>query len=314
MMRFRKPMIVACLMAALVSPLAQSSALANPVEQLDIGRLKIEQQSGSYIQFDLKDGKSIRVDDRGGAFWPQIATDSHGRFYIGDKILSADTGRLIADDHKLERVILGPHYRIEPDASGRAFRIAEGRETCTLRLKSLGFQAKDARALELLKNTSIRFVDSSGPLIGLLTFVSNEPSDTRYRTVKIEPESCRIVASTDLGNPDNLVELGWSPQGHWWIVGSTETTLLRSNDGARWSVVKLPEQISELVSAYVADDQHIWLAAVDSTLALDDGPLIVHSEDGGKSWAPLKWGDPLIKDIPPFWLEGQIRAHAKEMN
>jgi photosystem II stability/assembly factor-like uncharacterized protein len=97
-------------------------------------------------------------------------------------------------------------------------------------------------------------------------------------------------------------------------VGSTETTLLRSNDGARWSVVKLPEQISELVSAYVADDQHIWLAAVDSTLALDDGPLIVHSEDGGKSWAPLKWGDPLIKDIPPFWLEGQIRAHAKEMN
>ena len=78
--------------------------------------------------------------------------------------------------------------------------------------------------------------------------------------------------------------------------------------------MKLPDNISELISAYVADDQHIWLAATDSTLALDAGPLVVYSQDGGKSWVPLKWGDPLIKDIPPFWLEGQIRSRGKEIN
>ena len=313
-MQIRKSVIFACAALALLQPLSQSSALANPVVQLDIGDLKIEQQYGSFIKFDVKDGKPIQVTDRGGAYWPPIATDSQGVFYIGDKILSADTGRLVKDEHRPDLVILGSHYRIEPNASGKAFRIARGKQMCTLKLDQLGIHANDARAIELLKNTSVRFVDSSGPLIALVTLLGDRPSDTRYRTVSIAPGSCRIDASADLGNPDYLVELGWSPQGHWWMAGSTENTLLRSNDGAHWSAMKLPDNMSELISAYVADDRHIWLAATDSTLALDAGPLVVYSQDGGKSWVPLKWGDPLIKEIPPFWLEGQMRSRGKEIN
>ena len=173
-MQIRKSVIFACAALALLQPLSQSSALANPVVQLDIGDLKIEQQYGSFIKFDVKDGKPIQVTDRGGAYWPPIATDSQGVFYIGDKILSADTGRLVKDEHRPDLVILGSHYRIEPNASGKAFRIARGKQMCTLKLDQLGIHANDARAIELLKNTSVRFVDSSGPLIALRHFIGRQ--------------------------------------------------------------------------------------------------------------------------------------------
>jgi len=89
------------------------------------------------------------------------------------------------------------------------------------------------------------------------------------------------------------------------FAGSTGNTLLRSNDGAHWSVMKLPGDISELVNACVADDQHISLAATDSKPALDAGPLVVHSQDTGKSWGPLKWGDPLSGKFRRSGLKGR---------
>lgn len=312
-MRIRNATSVARVAAACALACWQTLSVANPVLHLDIGNLAIRQQEGAFIQIDTKDGKSIHVDDRAGAHWPPIATDSDGMFYVGDKVVSSRTGRLVADGRSAGLVILGAHYRIQPDAAGKRLRVTHGTHACAFSPDALGLRSQGgARSMDLMKNAALRLVDADGPLVGLVTLLGDGPADTRYRAVKIAGDSCRVVSSTDLGNPDNLVQLGWSKAGHWWIVGSIENTLLLSSDGEHWTTRKLPDTISELVSAHLESDQRIWLAAVDSRLPLEAGPLIVFSPDGGKSWTPLKWGDPLIKEIPPYWLDGQMRARGKE--
>ncbi|MCX4163677.1 MULTISPECIES: hypothetical protein [Paraburkholderia] len=159
-----------------------------------------------------------------------------------------------------------------------------------------------------------QFCADINTLVALVTLPGEQPADTRYGAIRISQGNCRVLSTTDLGNPDYLVELGWSPVGRWWIVGSNLNTLLRSGDGEHWTDAKLPSTISELVSAYVANDDVIWLAAIDSTLPLAAGPLIVRSQDAGKTWTPLKWGDPLLREVPSAWLEGQMRVNGKERN
>lgn len=286
----------------------------NPVVQLKLGDLTLRQQYGAFVDFGLSDGKFVRVEDRAGAYWPPIASDESGLFYVGSKVISTQTGKIVEDMHQPGLLMLGSHYAVAPSRSGDALRVLRQGGECTVAMNALGLGDREESAAELLKNTTLRFVDSSGPLVGLVTFVADKPADTRYRAVKIKGDSCRVLSSTDLGNPDNLVELGWSPKGRWWIVGSTENTLLRSRDGEHWSTMKLPSNISEVISAYVSDDNDIWLAALDSRVSLDDGPQIVHSADAGKTWTALKWDDELAKRIPAYWLEGQMRAFGKELN
>lgn len=62
---------------------------------------------------------------------------------------------------------------------------------------------------------------------------------------------------------------------------------------------------------YQVSDGRIGLSR-EIRLALDAGPLVVFSPDGGKSWTPLKWGDPLLKEMPPYWFDGQMRARGIE--
>ena len=288
---------------------------SNPVVELKLDRLTVRQQYGAFVDFGLSDGKFVRVEDRGGAYWPTIASDENGLFYVGSKVISAQTGRIVVDMRQPGLLMLGSHYAVAPSNSGDALRVLRQGGECTVDMNALGLGDSDQSAGELLKNTTLRFVDSSGRLVGLVTFVGDKPADTHYSVVKIAGDSCRVLSSTQLGNPDNLVELGWSPKGRWWIVGSTENTLLRSQDGEHWSTMKLPSNISEVVGAYVSDENDIWLAAVDSRLPIDDGPQIVHSDDGGKTWTALRWDDNALKQrIPAYWLEGRMRAFGRELN
>ena len=310
----RCPLLLAALFA-LSTLCGPAVAEGNPVEELKLDRLTIRQQYGAFVDFGLSDGKFVRVEDRAGAYWPTIAADENGLFYVGSKVISAQTGRVVVDMRQPGLLMLGSHYAVAPTKSGDALRVLRQGGECTLDLDSLGLGDSDESAGELLKNTTLRFVDSSGPLLGLVTFVADKPADTHYEVAKIAGDSCRVLSSTKLGNRDNLVELGWSPKGAWWIVGSTENPLLRSKDGEHWSTMKLPSNISEVVSAYVSDDKEIWLAALDSRLPIDQGPQIVHSDDGGKTWAALTWDDEALKNrIPSYWLEGRMRAFGRELN
>ena len=72
--------------------------------------------------------------------------------------------------------------------------------------------------------------------------------------------------------------------------------------------LKLPQQFFELMSAYIPEKNDIWLAGQDGNDPAVDAPDLMHSADGGKTWQTLKWNSPLLRQIPKYWLEGQMRA------
>ncbi len=281
----------------------------NPTHRLQIGRLTIYQKSTAYLYFVLADGHRVDVSDTAGFLWPPVATDEHGRFYIGTKSLDSRSGDLIGVDKEKGALVLGANYTVAADDARQSVRIQHAGRECTVGIKKLGLNSADGRASDLLRGV-IRFVDADGPLVGLVTLGGNEAGDTRYLAVRISADTCR-VESTDLGNPDLLVEIGWTPAGHWWITGSKEGTLLRSEDGKKWATMHIPDRITGLISAYFVAPDSIWLAANYDAAGTQDDPELVYSEDGGKSWAPLTWASKRLSQVPPYWLEGQLRARGK---
>lgn len=304
--------IYASLAATAFLCFGQIASADNPLLKLDMGQLKIFQKYGAFVKFELKNGEIIQVEDKAGTYWPPINMSSRGVIYLGDKVIDSASGTLIRDEKNPNLVAVGGHLTIIANNQRRSISLVRDGRRCEIPLRSFGERATDQKVVDLLKDTSLRFVDSDGPLVVLVTSFGSAPSDTTYRILTIAQDACRIDSSVNIGNPDYLVELGWSPEGHWWIIGSTENTLLRSSDGKAWTTIRLPETISELTSAYVSDSKEIWLAAVDSRLPLDAGPLLINSKDGGNSWVPLTWDSPLMKELPKYWLEGQMRAHGKE--
>jgi hypothetical protein len=129
-------------------------------------------------------------------------------------------------------------------------------------------------------------------------------NEYRFKLVKLD--NC-VQSTISLGNQDRFIELGWTKQGGWWLVGSSEQTLLRSLSGEKWISVKLPSAISALVSAYAVSDRQIWLGASLGTDVRDDDPMLLKSEDGGRNWVTIRKGAPDFDHVPQGWLEGQER-------
>ncbi|KKL31522.1 hypothetical protein WR30_33075 [Burkholderia contaminans FFH2055] len=294
--------------AASVADAANSGA-DNPVHKLEIGRLTIFQKYSEYLRFVLADDRQIAVTDTAGFYWPLVSADTQGRFYIGNRVIDSANGRVVKTDADRRAIVLGAHYTVSADDVRHSVKVRRGGHECEVNVRKLGLDPADGSASEFLRGV-VRFVDADGPLVGLVTLGGNQAGDTRYLAVSISPETC-AVKSTDLGNPDYLFELGWTPNGHWWITGTTEGTLIRSDDGITWATTQLPDTISQVVSAYVADPNHVWLAANYAHMADKDNPEIVYSEDGGKTWTPLTWQSGLKSRIPPYWLEGQMRSRSK---
>jgi hypothetical protein len=283
----------------------------NPTQQLEIGRLTIDQKPTVSLRFVLSNGRRIDVSDTAGFYWPPVATDQQGRFYIGRASVDSRSGRLFRVNGDKKAIVLGSHYTVSADDVHRAVQIWRGAHECTIGIDKFGLGSANGRVSDFLRGV-IRFVDADGPLVALVTLDGREAGDTHYLAVSILPDSCDVEA-TDLGNPDLLVEIGWTPRGHWWIAGSKEGTLIRSEDGRHWVTTHLPENISELTSAYVVAPGSIWLAANDAAQGISDNPELIYSEDNGKSWIPLTWNSQWMRNIPPYWLEGQMRARGKSV-
>ena len=73
-------------------------------------------------------------------------------FYVGNKVISAQTGRVVVDMRQPGLLMLGSHYAVAPTKSG----VGSGRAG-----------------------------NASGPLLGLVTFVADKPADTHYEVAKI---------------------------------------------------------------------------------------------------------------------------------
>lgn len=315
MMRYRKCVRLVVGIALLIFGVVVSAADArnsdvdNPVHKLKVGRLTIFQKYTEYLRFMLAGGRLIAVSDIAGVYWPPIASDGQGRFYVGNKSIDSNSGRIIYGDSDRKAIVLGSHYTVSPDDTNESVKVQHDGRVCRIGIRNLGLDPADGSVSDLLHGV-IRFVDSDGPLVGLVTLGGSQAGNTHYLAIRISPDTCH-VDSANLGNPDLLVELGWTPAGHWWITGSTEGTLIRSDDGRKWTTTRLPESISELVSAYVVDQTHIWLAASDSKSFNQDSPQIVYSEDGGNTWTPLAWHRNWMSRVPPYWLEGQMRSRSE---
>jgi len=231
--------------------------------------------------------------------------NDRGMIFFEDKIIDSVSGEIVRDFKKSDIVMPGPHYKIEVNKRKNLLVISRGHKICNVPLATFGFKTKKDNIFD---DSLMSFVDSSGPLVALLINRGHDMANTRYYAVSFQTDSCRVESSVNFGYPDNLIELGWSPRGGWWIVGIKEVTLLRSNDGKIWRSVSLPEEFSELMSAYIVNDNDIWLAANDGRIHDTDGPMLINSSDGGKTWVPVTWDSPLIKKVPLNWLEGQLRV------
>lgn len=288
--------------------LAQSSAL-----EFELGSTRVYQKYGDFLRFALKDGRTIHVEDRAGSYWPPVHIDDRGFIYVGDKIIDSRTGVLIRDRNRPGTVIVGPHIEVASAPSGDSLSLLRTDGSCEIPLSALQ-KGLTGTSTESVLHGRVRFAESTNTLAVLSSVFTDEGDKLAYRASIIDPQSCRVVAGVDLGNPDLLVELGWSQAGGFWIVGAQEPTLLRSDDGKRWATVTLPSHFSELMSAYIPANGDIWLAALDGNRAdAVDSPALIHSADNGKSWQTLTWGSPLLTQVPKYWLEGQLRAHGREV-
>jgi hypothetical protein len=165
------------------------------------------------------------------------------------------------------------------------------------------------RAAAVLRKENIKFSSTADALLALVAQFGTDGRVSNYIIEKIDLGRCTIPFQRNIGNPDLLVELGHSVKAGWWVTGSIEQTLMRSDDGQHWRNVNLPPEISSLVSAYFTGPQEIWLAAILSDEITTSPYLLVYSQDGGRQWRNVLEDDPVLRRLPSGWLDGQKRGN-----
>ena len=270
-----------------------------------LGALPVKEDATSIV---IEAPHPLHIDIlAGGHTWPLLNLDEDGNIYVGDRIVNArQPQNIFSYSHKgggEKTIALSHGYRV--DIHDKAYQFTKGRVACTLAQRQLGLSGT-RDAFDALKHGNIVFRASDQKVLALAARLGDDNSETTYSVFDIDTGHCR-AHRTELGNPDLLVELQWSPGGGWWMTGSIEQTLLHSTDGRHWYPVALPKSISSLMSAYIVDDREIWLAGILPPDSRDDDPLIIHSSDGGKSWKNIHREDPVLKRMPVGWLEGWRR-------
>lgn len=228
--------------------------------QFAMGKLGITAKNNS-ITLAPNNSEAIRIESIGGKHWPWIFTDELGMIYSGDKIINTRTRKVITNKSNPDLLILGSNYGVAPNNYEKSIKIFHKNRQCEISLKDLHLSHIEKNAKDLLRDKNIVFASSTDVLVALVALLEDQISETSYEAFVIDPDSCLVVSSENLGNPDLLIELGWTPKGGWWITGSIEQTLLRSDDGKKWLPIKLPKEISSLVASYISDENTIWLAA-----------------------------------------------------
>lgn len=247
----------------------------------------------------------IHVDRlAGGKLWPPVFIDDSAKIYIRDKIIDSQSGRITAQHTRPNEVLLNASTSVSAAPGANAVLFTQGDKKCRLSLDALGIDEKKD-PISLIKDSHLNFsAASDGAILALITHFDPDGTLARYAIERIDLDQCAVVFDIDLGNPDLLIELGWSREGKWWITGSVEQTLLSSSDGKNWKRITLPTDIYSLVSSYIVNDREIWLAAGLASTADTDDYMLVYSGDGGTTWTNINKENPALNRIPPDWLEG----------
>lgn len=239
----------------------------------------------------------------GGKPWPLLALDESGHIYAGGEVIDAASGQR---NKELRPALARYPHGVQVDVTAGGYAMRRNAAHCHFAAKDFGL-GKEKSPLEFLRDGNLRIATSERAIVALVTQFSAEGKVGAYQLERIDLRSCKVASTKKLGNPDLLVELASSSGGGWWITGSIEQTLLRSPDGKRWNKVRLPKDLSSLISSYATSPSEIWLAAMLASDTDLHPYMLVHSADGGKTWVSLKKDDPLLKRVPAAWLEGQKR-------
>ncbi len=281
-------------LAAALSCLCLTAPAQFAPYQYSVGKLRFHEQPG---QLRIA---SISVElMKGGGEWPPVLLDENGQINVGNAILDSASGKVLASGK--QEVNLTRGLAVIPGKDD--FHLRRNGVRCRMSRTALGL-SKDLSPLGHMRSRHLRIVPSDRDVLAL-----TRQDNGDYTVLKIDLGRCAVSARHALGNPDYLVELGWSGKGGWWLTGSIEQTLLRSADGLAWIAVPL-DGVSSLVSSYIVNDNDIWLAAImaDHVNPDKDAYELLHSGDGGKSWTGARPGDALMAKLPPYWLEGARRA------
>lgn len=277
--------------------------------QYTIGKTSFTETNES-LKIQLSNSPPIHVDVQPNGFWPPVHVDALGLIYVGEKIIDSTSGNVISTKNQDGDVVLNFPHEISVIPKKNGFLFKNRLNQCYLSNRILRIDGKKSN-FELLKDKNFRITTSDKQILALQMNFNNN-GESSYVLHEINVNQCRIVFEKNIGNPDLLVELGWTKNGGWWLTGSIESTLLRSEDGRRWRKVKLPNSLSSLISSYVVNEKEIWLAAVLAS-GLDSEPYeIIYSDNAGKTWSGKRQDDVLLKKMPPYWLEGKSRMAEME--
>jgi hypothetical protein len=233
----------------------------------------------------------------GGGEWPPVILAENGQISVGTVLIDSASGAVLSESAQARGLT------VTPGENGFALRRNDKR--CAMSRAALGL-SRSMSPLDYLKSRHVQIVASDTAVLALTR------QNSAYAIKKINMATCKVSATRALGDPDYLIELGWTSKGGWWITGSIEQTLLRSRDGLAWTAVPLSENAMGLISSYVASANDIWLAAFmpDAAQPDLDAYELLYSPDAGKTWRGVRPGDALMRSIPPYWLEGARRSAA----
>lgn len=288
--------LLACALGLLIAPLVTADVVPFNYR---LGTVAVTESEHRIVVHALP---PIAVDILpGGKSWPILSLDESGAIRAGATVVDAVTAAASTD--ALATLVLPHGVRVVIEGDDFVFRQAGRR--CVLSPRTLGL-GKGTAPLTALQNRHIALISSEKALLALVLQFDANGDSANYLTEKIDIRRCRVAARQSIGNPDLLIELGHTARGGWWITGSIEQTLLQSRDGRHWRQASLPPGLSSLISAYVVSPREIWLAGILDA-AVQSPYLLVHSEDGGRSWRNVMAGDSLLLRVPVGWLEGQKR-------
>jgi hypothetical protein len=267
-----------------------------------IGKIAFHEKPGQ-LTITLPSSRSLPVDLLGGGEWPPVVMAENGQLSVGKVLIDSVSGTVLSETRQARGLTL--------TAGKHGFSLRRNGAHCTLSRAALGLSTAMS-PLNYLKSRHVQIVASDTAVLALTRQDSDDPTQDRhaYAIKNIDMGACKVSATRALGDPDYLVELGWTSKGGWWITGSIEQTLLRSGDGLTWTAVPLDSNAMGLISSYVVDANEIWLAAFMPDAARPDLDAfeLLYSHDAGQTWRGVRPGDALMRSIPPYWLEGARRS------
>lgn len=249
------------------------------------------------------------IENVGGIYyWPWVNIGDDGVISAGNIDIFSETGvvKKLSNDKSILSLGNGFSLKIKDRHS---FFIKHEQYFCHFNSKEFGNFDSEYSIKDLFRLGFLRLSSANTYLIALSKY-QNNTDDFEYKTSRIDFPSCKVRASEPLGQQDFFVELGWTNKGGWWLVGSVEQTLFRSNNGLHWDKINLPKDTQSIMSAYVKTDDEIWIAARINAESAGTGPMLAKSVDRGKTWIEVNFQSKDIKGVPYYWLKGRIRSQS----